>query len=94
MARVSRMGLPLSSDSKSASFSALASMMSATLFRMMARSALSVLPQVSNAFHAASTARSTSSLVASAMVDSCSPLAGQNTSSVPPSEASTHWPSM
>ena len=66
----------------------------ATLFKMMARSAFVVLPQVSNASHAASTARSTSSFVASAMVESCSPLAGQYTSSVPPSDASTHWPSM
>ena len=94
MARVSRIGLPLSSDSSSANFSAFSSMRSATLFRMMARSAFDVLLQVSNAFQAASTARSTSSFVASAMVESCSPLAGQYTSSVPPSDASTHWPSM
>ena len=94
MARVSRMGLPLSSDSSSANFSAFSSMRSATLFRMMARSALVVLPHVSKAFHAASTARSTSSFVASAMVESFSPLAGQNTSSVPPSEASVHSPPM
>ena len=40
----------------SANCSAFASMTSATLLRMMARSALSVLPHDSNAFHAASTA--------------------------------------
>ena len=94
MARVSRMGLPLSSVSSSANFSAFSSMTSATLFKMMARVALSVLLQDSNASHAASTAASTSSLEASAMVESFSPLAGQNTSSVAPSEASTHLPPM
>ena len=48
--------------------------------------------QLSKAFHAAFTARSTSSFVASAHVESFSPVAGLYVVKVPPSEASCHFP--
>ena len=71
-----------------------ASMMSAILFRMAARSFTGTFFQVAKTFQAASTAISTSSLVAWAQLASISPLAGQYVLKAAPSEASFHWPLM
>ena len=62
-ASVSRTGLPFSHVSATAIFSRFASMRSAILLRMLARSAGVVFFHDSNAFQATSTARSMSSTV-------------------------------
>ncbi len=90
----SLIALPLSRHSIMANFSALSSMMSAIFNRISARSAAGTSFQSLNASHAAFTALSTSSFVASAHVDSTSPFAGQVALNVPLSDASTHSPLM
>ena len=76
MLMVSRMGFPLSMDSTVARRSALASMASAMSRRIFDLTDGSTAFHAGNAFHAAFTAASTSSLVASAHSAICSPLAG------------------
>ena len=85
-------GLPTFRDSISASSSVCSSITSASLRSSSARSA-GVTPRHSaQAFFAASTARSTSASVPFGTSAIVSPVAGLMTSSVPPSEASTHSP--
>ena len=73
---VSRMGFPLSMDSTVARRSALASIASAMSRRILDLTEGSTAFHAGNAFHAAVTAASTSSLVASAHSVSFSPFAG------------------
>ena len=75
-ARVSRMGLPLSSVSCRANNSKFSSITSAILLSMAARSVAVVLRHVLNASCAAATAASTSASVASVNFANASPLAG------------------
>ena len=91
---VSRIGWPVSSDSRRASSSAFASIRSASFSRMRPRSAAAMRLQVGKARCAAATARSTSALPAiatSAIIElSC----GLSVASVSPARASTNSPSM
>ena len=87
-------GLPVWLDSSRPSSSALASMMSAILSSARLRVWGVVSDQVSKAFAAASTARSTSAAADAGTVATTSPVAGFSTSSVSPDAASTHWPPM
>ncbi|MPN51736.1 hypothetical protein SDC9_199385 [bioreactor metagenome] len=92
MAIVSRIGLPLFSDSTIARCSLLASITSAILSRMSALFAGSTFFQLFQASHAVVTARSTSSRVASAHSASTFPLAGQWALKYLPSLAGRHSP--
>jgi len=94
MAVVSRMGLPLSRVSTMARCSALASIRSAIRSIMAERSVGVVFFQEQKAFLAASTARSTSSGLASTQVARASPLAGLVAVKVLPPSLSTHFPLM
>ncbi len=74
---VSRIGLPLSQVSATASISRFASMTSAILFRIAARSAVLVLPQEGAALWAASSASSMSSAVPRATSVKALPVTGE-----------------
>ena len=91
---VSRIGSPLSSGSTRAGWSRFASMRSAMASGVPERSATELRDQASKAVRAAETAASTSCRVASAMVARRSVMAGSWDSSVAPSEAGRHCPSM
>ena len=91
-ARVSRIGLPLSSVSCKANNSVFSSIMSAILFKIVARSVALVFFQVLKASLAAFTAASTSASVASIKVANASPFAGLCAVKVLPSEPSVHSP--
>src|SRR5437588_4351439 len=85
-------GLPTLRDSSSASSSACASIASASLSSMWARSPGVVSSHSGRALFAACTARSTSSADARGTSAIVSPVAGFSTSIVPPPAASTHSP--
>src|SRR5579859_800557 len=93
-ARVSRIGLPLSSVSAMASVSRFASMRSAIFKRMLERSATEVRPHFSRAAWAASSASSTSSACERATWHSTSPLIGLILSKYCPPLGATHFPPM
>ena len=95
-ARLSLIGLPLSSVSRAASSSKCSSIRSASLFSSRPRPRASIVFQgpVSNALRAALTALSTSAASPSATWAITSPVAGLSVSNVLPLAASTHWPSI
>ena len=91
-ASVSRTGLPLSQVSPTASISRFASMRSAILLRMFARSAGAVLPHAGAAASAASNASSMSSAVPRAISQNTLPVTGDGFSKYWPLTGGTHWP--
>ena len=93
-ARVSRQALPLSHASAMAIFSRLASIRSAILFRMLARSAGEVLPQAGAAPCAASSASSMSSAVPRAISVNGWPVTGVRFSKYWPLTGATNSPPM
>ncbi|MCY1226149.1 hypothetical protein D9M72_383710 [compost metagenome] len=90
--RVSRIGLPLSQDSATASISRFSSMRSAILFRMAARSATEVLPHEGAILCAASRASSMSSAVPRATSQNALPVTGVMFSKYWPLTGATHSP--
>ena len=93
-ARVSRTGLPLSQVSASATAWRLASIRSAILFRITARSATLVLPQASFAAWAASRASSTSAASERATSHRTRPFTGEVFSKYRPLTGATQRPPM
>ena len=91
---VSRIGLPLSQVSARAIVSRFASIRSATLFRITARSATLVRPQASLAACAASSAASTSAAFERATSQSTCPFTGERFSKYLPLLGSTNAPPM
>ena len=93
-ATVSRIGLPLSQTSASASASRLASIRSAILFKIAARSAGAVLPHAGAAAWAASSALSISEPSDRATSQNAWPVTGVTFSKYFPLDGATHSPPM
>src|ERR1700752_474004 len=93
-ASASRIGLPLSQVSATASAGVFSSMRSAILFRIAARSVGEVLPQAGAAACAASSAFSISDSSERATSQNVWPVTGVGFSKYRPSTGAIHWPPM
>ena len=93
-ASASRIGLPLSQTSASASDSRFSSIRSAILFRIAARSAGAVLPHAGAAAWAASSALSTSAASERGTSQNAWPVTGVGFSKYRPPTGATHSPPM